>query len=85
MDVAAKAGLSGWLWEQITAELTAADSALATRLVEGTRQHAPRRLAEMHAAHDYAAELGAPDPVTQAVIERLAALAAGAGQPPRPG
>ncbi|MBO0809948.1 MAG: NAD(P)-dependent oxidoreductase, partial [Actinobacteria bacterium] len=85
MDVAARAGLSGWLWEQITAELTAADSALASRLMEGTRQHAPRRLAEMRAAHDYATELGAPDPVTQAVIDRLAALAGGHGQPPRAG
>jgi 3-hydroxyisobutyrate dehydrogenase-like beta-hydroxyacid dehydrogenase len=85
MDVAARAGLTGWLWDQITAELAAADSALATRLMAGTRQHAPRRLAEMRAAHDYATELGAPDPVTQAVIERLAALTAGAGSaaPPR--
>jgi 3-hydroxyisobutyrate dehydrogenase-like beta-hydroxyacid dehydrogenase len=75
LAIAAKAGQEDWLWEQIVAEFTAADEALATRLVEGTRQHAERRLAEMRAAHDYAADLGAADPVVRAVIARLAELA----------
>jgi 3-hydroxyisobutyrate dehydrogenase-like beta-hydroxyacid dehydrogenase len=75
LAIAAKAGQEDWLWEQIVSELTAADEALATRLVEGTRQHAKRRLAEMRAADEYAAEVGAADPVVRAVVARLEELA----------
>lgn len=76
MDVAAKAGMADWLWDQITAELTRADAALATRLVEGTHQHAGRRLEEMRAALGYAGELSTDAPLTQAVITRLSELTA---------
>lgn len=75
LEIAERAGLAGWVTEQITAELTAADEHLVTRLVEGTKQHAARRLAEMRAADEYAAELGAPDPVVRATIARLESLA----------
>ena len=74
LAIAAEAGQQDWLWQQIVSEFTAADEALATRLVEGTRQHAARRLAEMRAADGYAAELGAADPVVRAVIARLEEL-----------
>jgi 3-hydroxyisobutyrate dehydrogenase len=75
LEIADGAGLAGWVKDQITAELTAADGELVTRLVEGTRQHAARRLDEMRATDEYAAELGVADPVVRAVITRLAALA----------
>jgi 3-hydroxyisobutyrate dehydrogenase-like beta-hydroxyacid dehydrogenase len=75
LDLAEAAGDAGWLREQIVAELTGADAALVSRLIEGTRKHAGRRLAEMRAADEYAAELGTADPLTRAVITRLADLA----------
>jgi 3-hydroxyisobutyrate dehydrogenase-like beta-hydroxyacid dehydrogenase len=71
LDIAEKAGYGQWVSDQITAELTAADGELVTRLVDGTKQHAARRLAEMRATDEYAAELGAADPVVRAVIARL--------------
>jgi 3-hydroxyisobutyrate dehydrogenase-like beta-hydroxyacid dehydrogenase len=77
LDIAARAGLEEWLREQIVAELEAADASLVERLVTGTRQHASRRLDEMRAAAQYAAGLGAPDPVVRAVISRLEELCAG--------
>jgi 3-hydroxyisobutyrate dehydrogenase len=76
LELAAMAGLAGWTTDQIVAELTAADASLVTRLVEGTRRHAGRRLAEMRAVHEYATELGAADPIVRATIARLEALAA---------
>jgi len=79
LDIAAAAGLEEWLRGQIVAEFAAADEALVTRLVEGTRKHAARRWAEMLAAGDYAAELGVPGHVVRAVIARLEDLAGETG------
>jgi 3-hydroxyisobutyrate dehydrogenase-like beta-hydroxyacid dehydrogenase len=76
LDIAAHTGLEEWMRRQIVAELTAADEALVTRLVEGTRKHAARRLDEMRAAAEFAAELGATGHVVGAVITRLEELAA---------
>lgn len=75
LEIAARAGQEEWLTGQITAELAAADGALVSRLVTGTRQHAARRLAEMRAAHAYAGELETAAPVVRAVITRLEGLA----------
>jgi 3-hydroxyisobutyrate dehydrogenase len=75
LDIAAKAGLEDWMRRQIVSEFTAADEALVTRLVQGTRKHAARRLDEMRAAAEFAAELGAAGHVTGSVIRRLEELA----------
>ncbi|MGE5291460.1 MAG: NAD(P)-binding domain-containing protein [Micromonosporaceae bacterium] len=75
LDIAARAGLEDWMRRQIVSELTSADGTLVTRLVEGTRAHAARRLEEMRAADGFAAELGAADHVVRAVIARLEELA----------
>jgi 3-hydroxyisobutyrate dehydrogenase-like beta-hydroxyacid dehydrogenase len=76
LEIAARAGQEEWLRGQIVDELTTADGALVDRLVDGTRQHAGRRLTEMLAAAGYAADLGAPADVTQATIARLHRLTA---------
>ena len=44
------AGLSGWLWQNISTEITQADERLLNRLVTGPEVHAERRLHEMEAA-----------------------------------
>jgi 3-hydroxyisobutyrate dehydrogenase len=75
LEIAAKAGLEEWMRRQIVSEFTAADEALVTRLVEGTRKHAARRLDEMRAAAEFAAELGATGHVAGAVITRLEEMA----------
>jgi 3-hydroxyisobutyrate dehydrogenase-like beta-hydroxyacid dehydrogenase len=84
LEIAALAGQEEWLRDQIVGELTAADRAFADRLVEGTPPHAKRRLAEMRAAADYAADLGADHDVTRATIARLERLAR-RPPPERPG
>ncbi|HEU5159989.1 MAG TPA: DUF1932 domain-containing protein [Streptosporangiaceae bacterium] len=76
LEIGALAGDEEWLREQIVAELTAADRAFVDRLVEGTPRHATRRLAEMRAVADYAADLGAGHEVTRATIARLERLVA---------
>jgi 3-hydroxyisobutyrate dehydrogenase len=75
LDIAARAGLEDWTRRQIVSELTSADEALVTRLIEGTYAHAGRRLEEMRAADGFAAELGAADHVVRAVVARLEELA----------
>lgn len=71
LEIGALAGQEEWLREQIVGELTAADRTFVDRLVDGTPRHAKRRLAEMLAAADYAADLGADHEVTRATIDRL--------------
>ncbi|HEY7489263.1 MAG TPA: DUF1932 domain-containing protein [Streptosporangiaceae bacterium] len=74
LEMAALTDQEEWLRGQIVGELTAADAALVDRLVDGTRRHAGRRLAEMRAAADYAADVGAAHDVTRATIARLERL-----------
>jgi 3-hydroxyisobutyrate dehydrogenase-like beta-hydroxyacid dehydrogenase len=76
LEVAERAGQEEWLHGQIVAELTAADGAFVDRLIDGTHQHAKRRLTEMLAAADYAAGAGASADITRATISRLERLAA---------
>jgi len=76
LEMGASAGQEEWVREQIVTELTAADRAFVDRLVEGTPRHARRRLAEMRAVADYAADLGADHDITRATIARLERLAA---------
>jgi 3-hydroxyisobutyrate dehydrogenase-like beta-hydroxyacid dehydrogenase len=84
LDVAARAGQRDWLRAQIVAEFRDAGESLVTRLVEGTHHHAARRLVEMRAAGEHAAELGAHDDVVRAVIAWLERLAGEPAQRPEP-
>jgi 3-hydroxyisobutyrate dehydrogenase-like beta-hydroxyacid dehydrogenase len=77
LEIAARAGQEEWLRDQIVAELSAADAAFVDRLVDGTRQHAKRRLTEMEAAAGYAADVGATDDITKATVARLQRLVHG--------
>jgi 3-hydroxyisobutyrate dehydrogenase-like beta-hydroxyacid dehydrogenase len=76
LDAASAAGQRDWLHDQIVGELSRADAALVTRLVEGTLAHAGRRTHEMRAAVGYLAELGVSAHVSRATYARLADLAA---------
>ena len=60
------AGLSGWLRDNITAELIKADAATLDRLLTGSRVHAVRRVHEMEAAERLLDDLGVPARVTRA-------------------
>ena len=71
LEAGRAAGCEPWLREQMAAELDAADEKLLTRLEEGSRQHAARRVHEMEAAHDLLGELEAPARITLATLEWL--------------
>jgi len=76
LDAAEAAGQQDWLRDQIVAELQAAGEPLVTRLVEGTRQHAARRVHEMTAAVEYLDELGVSAHLSRATRTRLTEIAA---------
>ncbi|MEM7322436.1 MAG: DUF1932 domain-containing protein [Actinomycetota bacterium] len=63
-----------WLWENLTAEVTAADRSWLRRLVTGSKTHAGRRIHEMEAAEDMLDGLAVPAPMTRATIESLTRL-----------
>jgi len=63
-----------WVRAQIVGELAQPAEALVTRLVDGTRQHAARRLHEMEDTRSYVEELGAPTDMTTATIRWLASI-----------
>jgi 3-hydroxyisobutyrate dehydrogenase-like beta-hydroxyacid dehydrogenase len=71
------AGCEEWVRQNVTAELTEADSGTVDRLVDGTHKHAVRRTAEMAAAADMLTELGVEPHVAGASRDLLARLAAG--------
>lgn len=75
LEAARTAGCEPWLRDQLVSELEAADERLLTRLVEGSHQHAGRRVHEMRAAEDLLGELGAPARVTPATVGWLEQLA----------
>jgi 3-hydroxyisobutyrate dehydrogenase-like beta-hydroxyacid dehydrogenase len=75
LEAARAAGLADWLREHIADELARADTRTVDRIVDGTRQHAVRRGAEMAAAAEMVADLGVPPimaDASRAVHERLA-------------
>ena len=76
LEAGRAAGCESWVRGQLAAELDGADEKLLTRLEEGSRQHAPRRVHEMEAAHDLLRELEAPSRITLATLEWLDQLAA---------
>lgn len=63
-----------WLWENLTAEITAADRSWLRRMVTGSKTHAARRIHEMEAAEGMLADLAVPSPMTQATIQSLTRL-----------
>ena len=52
------AGAGDWMRAQIEGELGEGSAALVTRLIEGTQQHAARRLHEMEDTSDYLVSIG---------------------------
>lgn len=69
------AGCAGWLRADIAATLRDADESLVDRLVEGSTQHAVRRIAEMEDATELLRELGVEPHVAQAATDVLRSLA----------
>jgi 3-hydroxyisobutyrate dehydrogenase-like beta-hydroxyacid dehydrogenase len=75
LEAARVAGLADWLREHIAEELLRADASTVDRIVDGTRQHAVRRGAEMAAAAEMVADLGVAPimaDASRALHERLA-------------
>ena len=75
LAAAEAAGCAGWLRADIAATLRDADESLVDRVVEGSAQHAVRRIAEMEAAAELLGELGVEPSVAQAATEVLRSLA----------
>jgi 3-hydroxyisobutyrate dehydrogenase-like beta-hydroxyacid dehydrogenase len=86
LEAAEAAGLGAETWDNVVAQLTAADEALVRRLVTGTGRHAARRLHEMEATAALLTELGVEPTMTRATAAQLARVAADPGAlPPLPG
>jgi 3-hydroxyisobutyrate dehydrogenase-like beta-hydroxyacid dehydrogenase len=74
LAAAEAAGCADWLREDIEATLREADESLVDRLVDGSKQHAARRVAEMEAAAELLRELGVEPHVAQAATDVLRGL-----------
>ncbi len=68
------AGLSEWLWQNISSEITQADERLLGRLVMGSEAHAERRLHEMEASAGLLRELGIEPLMTDSTVKNLKKL-----------
>jgi 3-hydroxyisobutyrate dehydrogenase-like beta-hydroxyacid dehydrogenase len=75
LSAAELAGCESWLRAQIVSVLTGADASLVDRLVEGSKQHARRRIEEMDAAAAVVADLGLEPHVALAAAAVLRSLA----------
>lgn len=71
MKAAEKAGLSAWLWDNVSMEIAAADELLLRRLVSGTAVHVRRRHHEMQTAVTLLNELGVEPLMTKATLQNL--------------
>ncbi|MGT2463701.1 DUF1932 domain-containing protein [Sinomonas atrocyanea] len=78
VTAASTVGAADWVTDQIAAELGPGGPALVQRLLEGTRRHAVRREEEMLEVRSYLDALGSAHPMTDATIEWLRTVAAGA-------
>jgi 3-hydroxyisobutyrate dehydrogenase-like beta-hydroxyacid dehydrogenase len=76
LAAAEAAGYADWLRSDIEAMLRAADESLVDRLVDGSRLHATRRVAEMEAAAELLRELGVEPHIAQAAADLLRELEA---------
>lgn len=75
LEAAGRLGCEDWLYRNIESTLAAADARLVRRLVEGSRQHAGRRVDEMAAAVAMLEELGVEPRVAAASEAWLRSLA----------
>lgn len=71
LQAANEAGLSDWLWDNLTTEIAGADETLIRRLVAGTGPHAKRRLHEMEASAQLLQDLGVDPVMTRGTVENL--------------
>ena len=75
LEAAGRLGCEDWLYRNIETTMAAADARLVRRLVEGSRQHAGRRVDEMAAAVAMLEELGVEPRVAAASEAWLRSLA----------
>ncbi|MGV9799624.1 NAD(P)-binding domain-containing protein [Mycobacterium sp. NPDC003449] len=74
VGAAEAAGCAPWLREQIAAELAGDPHALIDRLIDGSREHAARRVHEVTDARDYLDSIDQPTWTMQAARSWLASL-----------
>lgn len=82
MSAAAEAKCEPWLRAQIAAELSEDPGMLIDRLIEGSKQHADRRLHEVEDARELLDSLGQPAWVTQSAGRWLESLSRSRGGEP---
>jgi 3-hydroxyisobutyrate dehydrogenase-like beta-hydroxyacid dehydrogenase len=75
LEAAGRLGCEDWLYRNIETTMAAADARLVRRLVEGSRQHAGRRVDEMAAAVAMLEELGVEPRIAAASEAWLRSLA----------
>jgi 3-hydroxyisobutyrate dehydrogenase-like beta-hydroxyacid dehydrogenase len=75
LTAAAAAGLEPWMHEELVAVYEGADRAMLTRLLEGSRIHAVRRVHEMEAAREMLDALGTASRMTHGAVGWLEQLA----------
>jgi len=76
LTAASAAGLEPWMHEELVTVYEQADRALLSRLLEGSRTHAARRVHEMEAAREMLGALGTPTRMTDGTVAWLDELAA---------
>ena len=76
LQAAEAAGLTAETWDNVVAQLAAADESLIRRLVTSTGPHVCRRLDEMEATAELLAELGVEPIMTRSTLARLRQIAA---------
>jgi 3-hydroxyisobutyrate dehydrogenase-like beta-hydroxyacid dehydrogenase len=84
LRAARAADLTRETWDNVVAQITAADEDFLRRLLAGTGTHALRRLHEMEAAADLLTELGVDPVMTRATAAGLRTLADGDTAVPDP-
>ncbi len=75
LEAAHRVGAADWLRQEIDREFMMADESLVTRFIEGSRQHAVRRVEEMVAASELLMDLGITPRIANASADWLRQLA----------
>lgn len=81
LEAARRLGVEEWLRQEFAREFTTADERLMIRLIEGSRQHAARRVDEMESASQLLGELGITPRIANASAGWLRELASKPGTP----
>jgi 3-hydroxyisobutyrate dehydrogenase-like beta-hydroxyacid dehydrogenase len=76
LAAAEAAGFGPWMHAELVSAYASADRALLTRLLDGSRSHAMRRVHEMEAAREMLDALGTPSRMTRGAVGWLEQLAA---------